>query len=174
MAVTFVNRTAALEETVRLPFLRPYPAGVNIPETRPGAYLRTVEISGPHGPSEPGDSPSRERVFVCRPSRQDSQQIEANETGCARTILSTLVRRAYRRPVTEKDIQPLLSFYLEGRSQGGFDAGIERALRRLLVSPEFLFRSSAIARSAPKTAYRSAASSSPRGCPFLMEQHPRR
>jgi hypothetical protein len=172
VAVTFVNRTATLEETVRLPFLRPYPAGVNIPETRPGAYLRTVEISGPHGPSGAGDSSSRERIFVCRPdtnlrlqkidasegdlSRRSSQKIEASEGGCARTILSTLARRAYRRPVTEADIQPLVSFYLEGRSQGGdFDAGIERALRRLLVSPEFLFRVERDpAKSVPNTAYR--------------------
>jgi hypothetical protein len=174
VAVTFVNRTATLEETVRLPFLRPYPAGVNIPETRPGAYLRTVEISGPHGPGEAGDSSSRERIFVCRPetmsrrssprieasegnlSRRSSPRIEASEGGCARTILSTLARRAYRRPVTEADIKPLVSFYLESRSQGGdFDLGIERALRRLLVSPEFLFRVERdAAKSVPNTAYR--------------------
>ena len=134
VAVTFVNRTAALEETVRLPFLRPYPAGVNIPETRPGAYLRTVEISGPHDPSGPGEAPSRERIFVCRPETAQSQN------DCAKRVLSTLARRAYRRPVTDKDLEPLLSFYEEGRRQGGFDTGIERALRRLLVSPEFLFR----------------------------------
>ncbi|MGH9147267.1 MAG: DUF1592 domain-containing protein, partial [Vicinamibacterales bacterium] len=173
VAVTFVNRTVALEETVRLPFLRPYPAGVNIPETRPGAYLRTVEISGPHDPSGPGDAPSRERIFVCRPettsrrsspeihasdgtlSRRSSPGIQASEGGCARTILATLARRAYRRPVTDKDIAPLLSFYEEGRRQGGVDAGIERALRRLLVSPEFLFRverDPAAAR--PQTSYR--------------------
>jgi hypothetical protein len=134
VAVTFVNRTAALEETVRLPFLRPYPAGVNIPETRPGAYLRTVEISGPHDPSGPGAASSRERIFVCRPETAQTQ------SECATRILSTLARRAYRRPVVEKDLEPLLSFYEEGRRQGGFDTGIERALRRLLVSPEFLFR----------------------------------
>jgi mono/diheme cytochrome c family protein len=147
VAVTFINRTAALDETVRLPFLRPYPAGVNIPETRPGAYLRTVEISGPFLASGPGESPSRSRIFVCHPaasegtkSRRSSQEIAASEGGCARTILLKLARRAYRRPVTEKDIQPLLSFFEEGRAQGGFEAGIERALRRLLVGPEFLFR----------------------------------
>jgi hypothetical protein len=89
-------------------------------------------------------------------SRRSSQEIQASEGGCARTILSTLARRAYRRPVTEADVKPLVTFYLEGRNQGGnFDAGIERALRRLLVSPEFLFRVERDpAKSAPKTAYR--------------------
>src|SRR5690606_11936324 len=64
LIVTFTNRTSALEETVRLPFLRPYPSGVNIPETRRGVHLRSVEISGPHVPTGPGDSASRRRIFV--------------------------------------------------------------------------------------------------------------
>src|SRR5690606_30058548 len=80
--VTFIAKTAALDEPARLPFLRPYPAGVNIPETRTGAYLRSVEISGPYAepyaaetgvgasalPGYPGTAtPSRERIFVCTP-----------------------------------------------------------------------------------------------------------
>jgi hypothetical protein len=134
VTVTFVNRTAALDETTRLPFLRPYPAGVNIPETRLGAYLRSVEIAGPFEPTGAGASPSRARIFACTPSSP------AAEGECARTILTTLARKAYRRPVTDADVQPLLDFFQEGRAAGGFDDGIERALRRLLVSPEFLFR----------------------------------
>ena len=137
VVVTFLNRVSALEETARLPFERPYPAGVNIPETRLGAYLRSVEISGPHDPSGPGSGPSRQRIFVCGLS---SRLGEAEAETCARTILSTLTRRAYRRPVTATDVEPLLALYREGRAQGGFDVGIEHALRRLLVSPEFLFR----------------------------------
>jgi hypothetical protein len=132
LVVTFMNRTSALEETLRLPFLRPYPAGVNIPETRTGAYLRGVEIVGPLNPRGAGDSPSRRRVFVCQPTG-------SNDAACARRILATLARRAYRRPIAEADLEPLLTFYREGRT-AGFDAGIERALRRLLVSPEFLLR----------------------------------
>jgi hypothetical protein len=155
VAVTFVNRTPALDETVRLPFLRPYPAGVNIPETRPGAYLRTVEISGPHDPSGPGVSPSRARIFVCSPETKSRPGSSSNDGECARTILASLARRAYRRPVTDRDIEPLLAFYAEGREQGGFEAGIERALRRLLVSPEFLFRVERDpANAKPRTAYR--------------------
>jgi mono/diheme cytochrome c family protein len=134
VVVTFVNRTAAIDETTRLPFLRPYPAGVNIPETRLGAYLRSVEIAGPFNPKGATGSPSRAKIFTCQPAQA------AAEAACARTILTSLARRAYRRPVAAADVDALLAFYREGRADGGFDAGIERALRRLLVSPEFLFR----------------------------------
>ena len=132
--VAFINPTSALAETARLPFLRPYPAGVNIAETRTGAYLRSVEISGPHDPAGPGQSPSRDRVFTCHPSKA------SDEAACARSILTTLARRAYRRPVTDADVEPLLAFYSDGRKTGGFDVGVEWALKRLLVGPEFLLR----------------------------------
>jgi hypothetical protein len=147
VVVTFLNSVSALEETPRLPFERPFPAGVNIPETRRGAYLRSVEISGPHDPSGPGQGQSRQRIFVCSPpSRQalrgtsPSSRAENDTDACATTILSRLTRRAYRRNVTKTDVEPLMAFYREGEMQGGFDAGIEHALRRLLVSPEFLLR----------------------------------
>ncbi len=130
VVITFLNRTSALDETARLPFQRPYPAGVNIPETRLGAYLRSVEIVGPLDPTGPGESESRRRIFTCT----------TKDDACARRILSSLARRAYRRPVTGADVDPLLAFYREGTAEAGFDEGIERALRRLLVSPEFLFR----------------------------------
>jgi Protein of unknown function (DUF1592)/Protein of unknown function (DUF1588)/Protein of unknown function (DUF1585)/Protein of unknown function (DUF1595) len=139
--VAFVKQTSALAETVRLPFQRPYPAGVNIAEQRTGAYLRSVEIAGPYDPTGAGESPSRQRIFLCRPDPARSPKASAaNESGCASTILRTLARRAYRRPVVDADVQPLLAFYREGRQDGGFDEGIERGLRRLLVSPEFLLR----------------------------------
>ena len=139
VVITFLNRTSALDETARLPFQRPYPAGVNIPETRLGAYLRSVEIVGPIDATGPGQSQSRRRIFTCA----------TKDEACARKILSTLARRAYRRPVTGADVDPLLAFYREGsasaeaaadKAKASFDEGIERALRRLLVSPEFLFR----------------------------------
>jgi mono/diheme cytochrome c family protein len=130
VVITFLNRTSALDETARLPFQRPYPAGVNIPETRRGAYLRSVEIVGPLEATGPGESESRRRIFSCT----------TKDEACARRILSSLTRRAYRRPVTVADVDPLVAFYREGSAQAGFDEGIERALRRLLVSPEFLFR----------------------------------
>ncbi|MGH9203310.1 MAG: DUF1592 domain-containing protein, partial [Vicinamibacterales bacterium] len=132
--MSFINPTGALAETTRLPFLRPYPAGVNIAETRSGAYLRSVEISGPHDPTGPGQSSSRLRIFTCRPAGT------SEETACARRILGALARRAYRRPVTGADVEPLLAAYREGRKTGTFDIGVEWAIQRLLVSPEFLVR----------------------------------
>jgi hypothetical protein len=149
VVVTFLNRVSALDETARLPFERPYPAGVNIPETRLGAYVRSVEISGPHRPTGPGNGPSRQRIFVCHPSSTSSGRPAyapgavpdaAAEHTCARQILSTLARRAYRRPASATDVDTLMAFFDEGRTQGGFDTGIEHALRRLLASPEFLLR----------------------------------
>jgi hypothetical protein len=147
--VAFAKESNAVAETARLPFLRPYPAGVNIAETRTGAYLRSVEISGPFDPTGPGNSPSRQRILICTPGSR------ASEDGCATRILTALARRAYRRPVTAADVRPLLAFYREGRAEGSFDQGIERALNRLLISPEFLLRVEADPpRTRPGTVYR--------------------
>jgi mono/diheme cytochrome c family protein len=149
IAITFLNRTPSLDETTRLPFLRPYPAGVNIPETRRGAYLRSVEIAGPYIATTGGKSQSRQRIFSCTPAT------EAAEAACAKTILTTLTRRAYRRPVTDADVSPLLAFFREGRLEGNFEDGVEHAIRRLLVSPEFLVRVERDPQGvAPNTAYR--------------------
>ena len=99
VTVTFLAHTAALDEPARLPFERPYPAGVNIPETRTGSYLRAVEISGPYEPTGAGETASRERIFTCRPPA-DAAAAEAE--ACASEILRTLARRAYRRPVDRR------------------------------------------------------------------------
>jgi mono/diheme cytochrome c family protein len=158
LTVTFTNRTSALDETTRLPFLRPYPAGVNIPETRKGVHLRSVEIAGPFNVTGPGETPSRQRIFTCRPPdafrlKAEATRTEAGES-CARRILATLTRRAYRRPVTDADVAALMVFYREGAAQG-FDEGIQHAVRRLLVSPEFLLRVHRDpVNAAPGTAYR--------------------
>ena len=148
--VAFVKQSSAVAETTRLPFLRPYPAGVNIAETRTGAYLRSVEIGGPFDPTGPGNSPSRQRIFTCHPvpvpgsdplTRIDSRGLTPRTPdACASSILGTLARRAYRRPVASADIEPLMAFYREGAATGGFDEGIDQALQRLLISPEFLLR----------------------------------
>ena len=91
-------------------------------------------VGGPYNGEVPQDSPSRRRIFVCSPASV------RDETPCATKILSTLARRAYRRPTTNDDIQTLLGFYKSGRAEGDFDAGIRAAIERLLVSPDFLFR----------------------------------
>ena len=99
--------------------------------------LSTIRIDGPFEvESSPvdADSPSRRRLFVCHPS--DASE----ERPCAREILSQLARRAFRRPITETDVDALLVVFDEGRDRGGFEAGIEFALRKVLVSPDFLFR----------------------------------
>ena len=96
--------------------------------------VESVLIGGPYRGAVAADTPSRRKVFVCRPTSR------AAEAACAKTILSTLARRAYRRPVTGAEVETLLGFYQTGRSEGGFDAGIQRGLRRILAAPSFLFR----------------------------------
>ena len=125
IGVTFVEHSEARDETV----LRPRMRGRG---TLPS--ISGVTISGPYGTKSSGHSPSRERIFTCRPEN------ESAELACAKKILSTLGHRAYRRPVTDTDLADLMPFYNEGRMAGGFDIGIERALGRILVSPQFLFR----------------------------------
>jgi hypothetical protein len=98
--------------------------------------VSTVSITGPFNASGPGDSASRRRIFVCRPATA------SEETACAKRILRTLARRAFRQPVADSDVsmETLMSFYETGRAQGTFDTGIEQALARVLVDPRFLYR----------------------------------
>jgi hypothetical protein len=96
-----------------------------------------VYVSGPFNGHTPKDTASRRKIFTCRP---ESTAPAAEETRCARTILGALARRAYRRPVTDGEVAPLVAIYQEGRRDRNFDAGIERALEALLSSPKFLIR----------------------------------
>jgi len=96
--------------------------------------VEIVSIGGPYGAPAPGRSASRSKIFICRPKGA------ADEVPCARKILSTLAARAYRRPVTDADMQTLLGFYKAGRTDQDFDAGIERGIERILAAPSFLFR----------------------------------
>ena len=117
----------------RLPFQGPayegnmVPAGLGVYQP----YLEAVTIGGPYEPTGgPGDTASWRRIFTCWPASA------AEDAACAKAILSQLARRAYRRPVTEKDVQALLVFYEEVREAGGpFELGVETGLRALLVSP---------------------------------------
>jgi hypothetical protein len=103
--------------------------------TRAGG-ISQLTVIGPFNPTGPGDSPSRRLLMTCRPTST------ADETRCARAILNTLAARAYRRPVpaTGPDMDTLLEFYRVGRERGSFDTGIQRAVARVLVDPQFLFR----------------------------------
>ncbi len=96
--------------------------------------VEIVSIGGPYGVGAAAASASRHPVFTCRP--KDA----AAEEPCARKILSTLAARAYRRPLTDADLQPLMQFYKAGRAEEGFDAGVRRGIERILAAPSFLFR----------------------------------
>ena len=147
---TFLMKTGAVSEGFRKPFLKPYIGrGTDDErETREGAALREMEIMGPLNPGGGATLPSYQRIFVCRPAAP------SEETSCARTVLSKLARRAYRRPVTAADMDVLMDFYREGRAAGTFDTGVELALQRILVSPSFLFRTEFAPASATGSTYR--------------------
>ncbi|MGH9783489.1 MAG: DUF1592 domain-containing protein, partial [Terriglobia bacterium] len=111
--------------------------------------VASVTISGPYDAKGLGETPSRQKIFVCRPAGA------SDEETCAKKILSALARQAYRRPVTGGDIEGLLGLYKMGRNEGGFEAGIGMALQKILVSPEFLVRVERDpANTSPNSAYR--------------------
>src|SRR5262245_32590050 len=130
VGASFVRKIG--EGTQRLrPFLRSS-AGTYDSTGRP--HIETLTIRGPFNPVGPGNTPSRERVFSCRPTQANQEE------ACATKILSTLARRAYRRPVTTADTSRLMTFYRAGRAKGTFETGIQMSLRRLLASPSFVYR----------------------------------
>jgi len=132
IAATFPREMWELEG-IEQPRLFGYQLAVTeLPDANPS--LGSIEIEGPLSVTGPGDTPSRQQIFSCIPANTDE------EPACAREILSSLARRAYRRPVEEGDIEDLMVFYTQGQQEGGFDTGIQFALERLLVSPDFLFR----------------------------------
>ena len=127
LSVTFLKKPSLLLETAR----QPYEAHFNYyrhPRVQPAIY--EVAIVGPYDTTGPGDTPSRRRIFKC----------PGKDNACAEKILSTLMRRAYRRPVTVQDLERPLELYSAARADGDFEAGIEMGLAAILVSPEFLFR----------------------------------
>jgi len=146
IGVAFMKKTSALLETER----QPYVAHFNLdrhPRIQPALY--SVSIVGPYDANGAGDTPSRRRIFACHPAKA------SEEEPCARRILSTFARRAYRRPPTEAEVDMAMKFYKDARTDGAFETGIEMALRALLVSPEFLFQiEQEPANTPPNTVYR--------------------
>jgi hypothetical protein len=136
VGVTFVDEPSAAPEGVLQPRQVSYPLAID--EMRLGdAAVENIAIGGPYAGGGAGDTPSRRRILTCTPTSN------ASARECARSIMSALARRAYRRPVNTADVDVLLTFYDAGRRDepdGGPEAGIQRALERLLVDPEFLFR----------------------------------
>ena len=125
-------------------------SGFSAPAGR-GGGVTGITITGPYGLLTPGDTPSRRKIFLCYPANENA------EANCARQIVKTLATRAFRQPITDKDpsVETLLSFYQEGRNEGGFEIGIERALARVLVDPRFIFRLEHVPANVPQgAAYR--------------------
>jgi hypothetical protein len=128
VGVTFIARTFAESDDT----LQPFTPGSS--ESRIVRASR-LEIIGPFNPTNVSPTPSRERIFVCRPSGQ------SEELPCARQIFSKLARQAFRRPVTDDDLAAPLRFFQDGRDRGSFDAGVRSGLLAILASPKFLYRS---------------------------------
>jgi mono/diheme cytochrome c family protein len=132
LGVAFVRNLTAPEGVLQ-PRQTVFAVAIN--DMRDGnAAVEEVVVGGPHAALGAGETPSRRRIFDCEPSRP------SEETPCARRILGRLARLAYRRPSTAADVDTLLEFYNAGRGEGSFAAGIQAALERLLISPDFLFR----------------------------------
>ena len=127
VGVTFIARTFAESDNVLYSFNTG--SGVTrIPR------IGGVEVVGPYNPAGLSETPSRRRIFVCRPAKA------SEELPCATEILSNIARRAYRRPITERDLVAPLAFFRSARDAGDFEAGIKDGLTSILASPKFLYR----------------------------------
>ena len=131
VGVTFLKNSSSLIETARQPLQSRFNERRH-PRITPA--ISQVSVTGPYGPQGADNTPSRRRIFVCRPTDPSEEQ------ACAKKILSTLMRRAYRRSISEADLERPMAFYREGKSERDFDAGIGKALSAVLINPEFLFR----------------------------------
>jgi hypothetical protein len=137
VGVTFLATNLAPDiDDLDLPFQNTTIDTVNVPGISFYPHLGRVRIDGPFDAAPGRDSPSRQKLFVCRPNGP-------NDIQCVRRILSNLASRAYRRPSLAADLQTLMPFYQDGAKQRGLEAGIEMALRRVLVDPEFIYRKEA-------------------------------
>ena len=132
VGVSFVKKAVVAEGFLEPQFSVTSYAYAGDTDVPPG--ISSIVVRGPYNPKALGDTPSRQRLFTCRPAGP------RDEESCAKEILSTLARRAYRRPLDAGDVQALLTYYRDGRAGGSFDAGIQLAVQKILVSPDFLFR----------------------------------
>ena len=137
VGVTFLANHYAPDNNINDVFLRATIETGGIPGYQFFPHVGKVRIEGPTGAARASDTPSRRKIFTCRPPTGATAR---QEEACARTIVSTLTRRAFRRPVTSADAAVIMEFYASGRRAGTFDDGIEKALRRLLADPEFVYR----------------------------------
>jgi hypothetical protein len=146
VAVAFLSDSQFAEPVRLQPFLR---SSVDNFDWTGHPHLQTLSVTGPFQAAGPGHTPSRQRIFVCHPGKS------AEQKPCARKIVTGLLERAYRRPVTDSDVQPVMMFYEDASREAGFEAGIEAALERILASPKFVFRAERDpAGAAPASIYR--------------------
>ena len=134
VGITFLATQLAPSQDLNQHFLRSTIETGGLPGFKFWPHVGKMEILGPLQPKGATDSQSRRRIFICKPAGA------AEETACAKDIVGTLARRAFRRPVTAQDTEMLMGFYQRGRNTGNFDSGIEWALQRILADPEFVFR----------------------------------
>jgi hypothetical protein len=138
VGVTFYKNSSAIPEFIYEPFQ--ISSASNFAGGNPGVggeipVVNAVSIGGPFDATGPGDTASRRRILTCHPAAA------SEEAACASKIISTLARRAFRRPLMDADVKPLMAFYTDWRNKGdGFEVAIEKVLRRVLASPKFLFR----------------------------------
>ena len=131
IGVAFIEKTAAQNSWRLQPFLR---SSHDTFDPTGYPHIDVFSVTGPYNATGSGDTPSRRRVFMCRPATA------AEEEPCARRIVSTLARLAYRGQATDEDIQRLMSFYTTGRRDGNFEKGVQLALQRMLASAKFALR----------------------------------
>ena len=140
------------------------------------AGVTNLGINGPFNPTGPGDTPSRRKLLICNPSspsalrREPSDNGTAEESACARKILATLATRAFRRPVSEKDaaINTLMEFFESGRKLRGFETGIQYALARVLVDPQFIYRFERVPSASAKASAGQAGASAKAGAAYRI------
>jgi len=134
IGVTFLTKTAAESDEILHSWVPVTGMSRWVNGNSGGPRIQTVEIKGPISATGVGDTPSRHKIFICYP------HATSEELPCARKILGSLAQAAFRRPVGGEDIEGALAFYQEGRKNGGFEAGIQKGLMAILVSPKFLYR----------------------------------
>jgi hypothetical protein len=134
VGVTFVATNHLPDSDINKPFLRTMNAPGSIGGFLFYPHVGQVQIDGPFNSTGAADTPSRRKIFVCRPAQV------SEETACARTIISTLVKHAFRRPARPADLESLMEFYLSARKGGSFDDGVEAVVQRVLADAEFIYR----------------------------------
>ncbi len=137
IGVTYLEKTAAESNEILHSFVPVAGMANPVNGNSGGPRIQSVEIKGPVVASGVSETPSRRKIFVCRP------QSPAEELPCARKIFAGIAQEAFRRPITGQDLEGALSFYQEGHKTGGFDTGIQKGLMAILVSPKFLYRTHA-------------------------------